>query len=111
MNIAPISSQPRLKLRAILIWLGWFGMSLIAWLGSVVEVKGKYPDWDEDAGHLLGWFSDGALIIVWSIWLFWLSCGRSKQLYSWFRIGVCLALFLSIVRCFFMAEVVKLLHL
>ena len=89
----------------------WVILSLIAWLAAAVDVKGMYPDWDEHAGEVFRRFIYGALIFAWSIWIVWLLFGQRRQLYSWFRVGVCLALFLGVVRDFFMAEVVRLLHL
>jgi len=97
--------------KSVLFTAAWAVLSLIAWLAASVDVKGKYPDWDEHAGEVFCRFISGALIFAWSIWILWLSFGQRRQLYSWFRVGVCLALFLGVVRDFFMAEVVRLLHL
>ena len=103
--------MPWLKLRPVLIWLAWVALSFIAFVLAGVQLRGLYPDWDEHAGRIFGWFICGALIFAWSIWVLWLLLGRRRQLYSWFRVGVCFALVLGIVRDFFMAEVVKLLGL
>jgi len=97
--------------KPILSTLLWIFLSLIAWVASAVEVMGVYPDWDEHAGQIFSRFICGSLIVAWSIWILWLLLGRRRQLYSWFRVGVCFALFLGIIRDFFMAEVVKLLGL
>ena len=102
---------PWFKPRAVLIWLAWVALSLFAWVAGVVEVNGIYPDWDDRAGRIFGLFIHGALIFAWSIWILWLLIGRRRQLYSWFQVAVCFALFVTIVRDCFMAEVVKLLHL
>jgi len=102
---------PWLKLRPVLIWLAWVALSWFVWVAGVVEVNGIYPDWDDHAGRIFGLFIHGALGFAWSIWIIWLLTGRRRQLYSWFRVGVCFALFLAIIRDMFMSEVVKLLHL
>jgi len=94
-----------------LIWLAWVVLTLIAWVAAVADVKGSYPDWDYEAGGILSLFIYGALLFAWSIWILWLLFGRGRRLYSWFRIGICFALFLSMVRLLFMAEVVKFLRL
>lgn len=100
-----------LKLREALIWFCWAALTSIAWFASVVDVKGMYPDWDDRAGQIFSLFIRGILIVAWCVWIFWFLSGRSKKVYSWFRLGVCFALLLAIVRDFFMAVVVKLLHL
>jgi hypothetical protein len=102
---------PWLKPRAVLIWLAWVALTFIALFLAGGQLRGLYPNWDEQAGRIFSLFICGALILAWSIWILWLLFGRRRQLYSWFRVGVCFALFLGIVRDFFMAEVVKLLGL
>jgi hypothetical protein len=82
----------------------WVFLSFIAGIAGVVDVKGIYPDWVEHASQIFSRFVCGSLIFAWSIWILWLLLGRRRQLYSWFRVVVCLALFLSIVRVVFICS-------
>ena len=84
-----------------LVALFWVILSLIALLASAADVKGFYPDWVEHVGQIVSRFVYVSLIVAWSIWIIWFSFGRRRQLYSWFRIGVCIAFFLSVVRVVF----------
>jgi hypothetical protein len=102
---------PWLKLRPVLVWLAWVALSWFVWCAGVVEVNGLYPDWDEDLGRIFGLLIHGTLIFAWSFWVLWLLIGHRRRLYSWFQIGVCIALLLTIVRDCFMADVIKILHL
>ena len=102
---------PWLKLRPVLVWLAWVALSWFVWFAGVVEVNGLYPDWDDELGRIFGLFIHGALIVAWSVWILWLFFGHRRQLYSWFRIGVCFAFVLVIIRDMFMGEVIKLLHI
>jgi hypothetical protein len=107
----PFETPPRFIPRAVWARLGWGILSLITLLASMIDVKGLYPDWDYESGRLFGLFIQAALIIAWSTWILWILFRRDKRLHAWFRLGMCLAFGLGMVRLFFMGEVIRLLTL
>lgn len=90
--------------------LTWVILSVIAWYSTLFVVKGLYPDWDEKVGWQMTLIIRGILIVSWGLWLISFSLKTNKQLYLWFKIGVCLAVFLGVVRLFFFREMVELLN-
>jgi len=71
---------------------------------------GLYPNWDGEAARIISWFIIGALILAWSIWFLSLRSEHNRRLYSWFKLGVCFAFGLGVVRLFLMGDVIKFLH-
>jgi hypothetical protein len=96
--------------RALLMWLVWLILSLLAWRSTYLVTKGLYPDWDDAVGQKMAWIIRVALILSWSIWIISL-LAKNKRAHFWFVFGVCFAFCFCIVRLQFMREVIALLNL
>jgi len=87
--------------------LAWATASVIAWCSTLLDVKGLYPDWDEEVGWQMAKTVQIAIVISWSIWLVAFFLKSKKRLNLWFKIGICFAVFWSIARLFFIREIVE----
>lgn len=95
----------------VLYFLIWLITSVVIWISSLLMLRGMYPDWDDTVGEQMGWVIRGVLIISWGFWFITLFVKSKKKLNVWFMIGVCVALFLSVVRLFFFREMIELMNL
>ena len=96
--------------RALLIWLVWFILSLLAWRSTYLITMGLYPDWDDAVGQKMAGLIRATLILSWAVWIVSLLT-KSKRVHFWFVFGVCFSFCLCIVRLQFMREVIALLNL
>lgn len=91
-------------------YLAWAIVSAIAWYSTLLVVKGLYPDWDEKVGWQTAKIIQAVIIVSWGLWLVALFLESKKRLNLWFKIGICFAVFLSIVRLFFFREMIELIN-
>jgi hypothetical protein len=91
--------------------LAWAIVSVIAWYSTLLIVKGFYPDWDEKIGGQIAVVIRGVLIVSWSLWLISFFLKTKIQLHLWFKIGVCIAVLLSVIRLFFFREMIEFFNL
>jgi len=76
---------------------------------AFVEVDAIYPDWNEARGMELSWLICGTLVVAWSCFLVSLFSASLNRLRLWFKIGVCCAVLMLIVRNIFYKEMNELL--
>lgn len=84
----------------------WMIVSIVAWLFSLVMLRGTYPDWDDAVASRITVAISVVLMIAWILRLFTIIFSKNnKKLNRLFKIGVCFALFMSLVRLFFLRQV------
>ena len=87
----------------------WMIVSIVAWLFSLVMLRGTYPDWDDAVASRISVAISGILMIIWILWLITIIFSKNnKKLNLWFKIGVCFAVLMSLVRLFFLRQVFEL---
>lgn len=91
-------------------YLAWGIISAIAWYSTLLVVKGLYPDWDERVGWQMAKIIQAVIIVSWGLWLVAFFLKSKMRLNLWFKIGICFAIFLSIVRLFFLREIIELMN-
>jgi hypothetical protein len=96
--------------RALVIWLVWLGLSLLAWRSTYYINMGLYPDYDEHLSDQMASQVRGILMVTWCVWFVSLFA-KSKIAHFIFIFGVCLAFCWCVVRLQFMREVISILHL
>jgi len=108
----PWLSRLSLKItrRALVMWLVWLGLSLLAWRSTHYINMGLYPDYDEHLSDLMASQVRAILMVAWTFWFIGLFT-KIKLVHFIFIFGVCLAFCWCVVRLQFMREVISVLHL
>ena len=90
--------------KILLEYLGWISVSVVIWCWAFVEVNALYPDWNDKRGEMLGRLIRAVVILSWSLWLLSFSTRKLLKARFSFKIGICLALILSLIRLVFYKE-------
>ena len=88
----------------------WVATTVIVLRWAFVEVEALYPDWDEARGMALSWLICGTLIVAWICFLVSLFSKSLGWLRMWFKIGVCCAVLMLIIRNIFYKETNEVLN-
>lgn len=103
-----MSGVPR-KTRIGVEFIVWVAATVIMLRWAFVEVDALYPEWNEARGVVLGRLIYGALIVAWICFFASLFAPSLKRLRFWFKIGICLAVLMCMVRNIFYREMNELL--
>jgi hypothetical protein len=96
--------------RALVAWLVWMALSLLAWRSTHLINMGLYPDYDERLSDQMASQVRAILMVSGSVWLVSLFT-KSKLARFFFVFGVCLAFCWCVVRLQFMRELIAVLNL
>ena len=97
------------RIRIGVEYILWVAATVIVLRWAFVEVNALYPDWNDARGMALSLLICGTLIVAWICFLASLFSASLKRLRLWFKIGVCCAVLMCIVRNIFYKEMNELL--
>ena len=98
------------SIRVGIEYILWVATTVIVLRWAFVEVAALYPDWNDARGMALSWLICGVLIVAWICFLVSLFSASLGWLRLWFKIGVCCAVLVIIVRNMFYKEMNEVLN-